>query len=320
MTTETSSTQRCGFVAIFGAPNAGKSTLLNCLLGQKLSITSPKPQTTRTRVLGILSHKKAQICLLDTPGIFSPRGRMDRAMVGTAWQSLQDADVALLIVDVVRGLDSKTRQIIEQLKKDERKVDLVLNKVDQLAKIKILPVATELYNTGIFNETFMISAKNGDGISDLKKYLAKKMPVADWVFPADQLTDMPSSLVASEITREQLYHQLGQELPYAAAILPTGWEEHKDGSVKITQNIIVMRDGQKAIVLGKGGAQLKQLGVSARRALEAFFGRKVHLFLDVVVEPDWQDKRAYYHIFGFDTPGDKKGMPAKDQAVEEPDT
>lgn len=292
---------RCGFVAIIGAPNAGKSTLLNGLLGQKLAITSPKPQTTRNRILGILNHKKTQICLLDTPGIFAPRGRLDRAMVGVAWQSLQDADVVLVIVDVVRGLDPKTRQIIQQLQQDKRQAVLVLNKVDQLAKVKILPVATELFATGIFTDSFMVSAKNGDGVKDLKNFLAERMPPNDWFFDADQLTDMPSALVASEITREQLYHQLAQELPYAAAVLPTGWEEKADGSVKITQQIVVMRDGQKNIVVGKGGAQLKQLGISARRALETFFERKVHLFLDVSVDADWQDKRSYYQLFGFDT-------------------
>jgi GTPase len=295
----------CGFAAIIGAPNAGKSTLLNMLLGQKLAITSPKPQTTRTRILGILNHKRAQICLLDTPGIFTPRGRLDRAMVGTAWQSLQDADAVLLLVDVARGFDPKTRKIIEQLQQEKRQAVLVLNKIDQVAKIKMLPVATELFDTGAFSTTFMVSAKNGDGVTDLKKYLAQQMPAGDWLFAPDQLTDMPSSLVASEITREQLYHQLAQELPYAAAVLPTGWEDKPDGSIKITQQIIVQREGQKGIVVGKGGAQLKQLGVSARRALEVFFGRKVHLFLDVAVEPEWQDKRGYYQIFGFDTKSHK---------------
>ncbi len=300
--TATKTGQRCGFVAIIGAPNAGKSTLLNCLLGQKLSITSPKPQTTRTRVLGILNWRKAQMCLLDTPGIFAPRGRLDRAMVGAAWQSLQDADVVLLLVDAARGFDPKTRAIIKQLQQEKRDAVLVLNKVDQLAKVKILPVATELFDTGAFSESFMISAKNGDGVADLKKFLASKMPPGNWIYDADALTDMPSALVASEMTREQLYHQLAQELPYAAAVLPTTWEEKTDGSVVIGQKIVVLRDGQKAIVVGKGGAQLKQLGISARRALEGFFGRKVHLRLEVSVEPDWQEQRAYYQIFGFDTP------------------
>ena len=300
MTETTGSRTYCGFVSIIGAPNAGKSTLLNTLLGQKLAITSPKPQTTRNRILGILTQRKAQICLLDTPGIFAPRDRLDRAMVGAAWQSIEDADVILVIVDVARGFDPKTKAIIAQLKERQQTAVLVLNKVDQLAKVKILPVATELFDTGLFTESFMISAKNGDGIGDLKKYLARKMPVAPWIFPADQLTDMPSALVASELTREQLYHQLAQELPYAAAVLPTSWEEKADGSVTIGQKIVVLREGQKGIVVGKGGAQLKQLGISARRALEAFLGRKVHLLLEVAVEPDWQEQRAYYQLFGFD--------------------
>lgn len=296
----TRAVKRCGFAAIVGAPNAGKSTLLNALLGQKLAITSPKPQTTRTRILGILNHRQAQICLLDTPGIFAPRSRLDRAMVGAAWQSLEDADAVLLVVDAERGLDAKTQRLIEQFGKENKQAALVLNKVDALPKPQILPLAQRLFATGIFTDSFMISAKHGDGLGALKTFLAGRMPAGDWLFAPDEITDMPSSLIASEITREQLYHQLAQELPYAAAVLPTGWEERPDGSVRLAQKLVVQRPGQKAIVLGKGGAQLKQLGIAARRALEAFFGRKVHLALEVAVEPDWQEDGAYYRIFGFD--------------------
>ncbi len=296
----TRAVKRCGFAAIVGAPNAGKSTLLNALLGEKLAITSPKPQTTRTRILGILNHRKAQICLLDTPGMFAPRSRLDRAMVGAAWQSLEDADAILLVVDAVRGLDAKTQRIVEQFSKEKKQAVLVLNKVDALPKPQILPVAQQLFDAGIFSDSFMISAKYGDGLGALKTFLAERMPVGDWLFAPDEITDMPSSLIASEITREQLYHQLAQELPYAAAVLPTGWEDRADGSVRLTQKLVVLRPGQKAIVLGKGGAQLKQLGIAARRALEEFFGRKVHLMLEVAVEPDWQEDGAYYRIFGFD--------------------
>jgi GTP-binding protein Era len=289
----------CGFVAIIGAPNAGKSTLLNTLLGQKLAITSPKPQTTRSRILGILTQKQTQICLLDTPGIFAPKGRLDRAMVGAAWAALEDADAVCLIVDAGQGYDGKTRQIVQQLLKDERRVILVLNKVDAVAKLKILPLATELNATGVFTETFMISAKTGDGVKELKKYLAEAMPEGEWLFDADQLTDMPSSMVASEITREQIYHQLAQELPYVAAVVPVAWEDYKNGSVRIDQKIIVMRDGQKSIVIGNKGERLKLLGTASRHALEEFFGRKVHLFLEVAVEPGWQEKRGYYQMFGM---------------------
>jgi GTPase len=290
----------CGFVAIVGAPNAGKSTLLNRLLGQKLAIVSAKPQTTRTRLLGILNEGQTQICMLDTPGIFAPKNRLDRAMVGMAWQSLAHADAILLLLDATRGYDGKTRKIIERLQQEKRQALLVLNKIDAMAKAEILPLAQELFASGIFTESFMISAKNGDGVGDLKRYLGTAMPAGDWLFAADQLTDMPSSLVAAEITREQLYHQLAQELPYAAAVIPTGWHEQKDGSLRIEQQITVMRDTQRAIVIGKGGERLKQIGTAARLELNKFFGRTVHLFLDVVVEPDWQNQRGFYRMFGFD--------------------
>ena len=293
---------RCGFVAIIGAPNAGKSTLLNTLLGQKLAITSPKPQTTRARILGILTQKQTQIGLLDTPGIFAPKGRLDRAMVGAAWQALDDANVVCLLVDAAHGFDAKTRQIVKQLEKESRRAVLVLNKVDLVAKPKILPLVNELNATGIFTDIFMISAKTGDGIKELKKFLAAAMPPGAWLFDADQLTDMPSSMVAGEITREQIYLQLAQELPYAAAVVPVKWEEYKNGSVRIEQKIIVLRDGQKSIVIGKKGERLKLLGTASRHALEEFFGRKVHLFLEVAVEPDWQQQRGYYQMFGMITP------------------
>ena len=295
-------TTHCGFVAIIGAPNAGKSTLLNTLLGQKLAITSPKPQTTRARILGILTQKQTQICLLDTPGIFAPKGRLDRAMVGAAWQALDDANVVCLLVDAVHGFDAKTRQIVKQLQKESRRAVLVLNKVDMVAKPKILPLVTELNATGQFTDIFMISAKTGDGIKELKKFLAEAMPFGAWLFDADQLTDMPSSMVASEITREQIYQQLAQELPYAAAVVPVAWEDYKNGSVRIAQKIIVLRDGQKSIVIGKKGERLKLLGTASRHALEELFGRKVHLFLEVAVEPDWQQQRGYYQMFGMVTP------------------
>ncbi|MEJ0063186.1 MAG: GTPase Era [Alphaproteobacteria bacterium] len=290
---------RCGFAAIIGAPNAGKSTLLNTLLGQKLAIVSPKPQTTRTRILGITVVGKAQIGLLDTPGIFDPKEKLDRAMVGAAWQALDEANCILLMVDAARGYDLKTQKIVAQLQKQERKAVLALNKIDQTAKPDILPLTQELSATGLFTDIFMISAKTGDGVATLKKHIAAAMPEGEWMFDPELVTDMPSSLVACEITREQLYLQLSQELPYAAAVIPTAWEDRKDGSVRIEQKIVVARDGQKAIVIGKGGAQLKKIGSEARGELEKFFRRKVHLFLNVAVEPSWREQRGYYQMLGM---------------------
>lgn len=288
----TAAATSCGFAAIAGAPNAGKSTLLNCLLGRKLAITSPKPQTTRTRILGILTWRRAQICLLDTPGIFAPRGKFDRAMVSAAWQSMQEADMICLLVDAARGLDPKTRRIVAQLRKEKKSAVLVLNKIDLIAKAKILPLADALQASGVFTDTFMIAAKTGDGVSELKKHLATAMPPGPWQFAAGQTTDLTPDFMAAEITREQIMRQLAQELPYAAAVLPAGWEERRDGSLRIEQRILVMRDGQKAIMIGKHGAMLKRIGATARRALEKSFGRKVHLFLEVEIEPDWQLRRG----------------------------
>ena len=294
--------QRCGYVALVGAPNAGKSTLLNLLVGTKLSIVTPKVQTTRSRVLGIAIRGGAQLIFVDTPGIFAPKRRLDRAMVAAAWAGAEDADIVVLLVDAARGFDDDTRGIVEKLKNSQRRAVLALNKIDLVPREKLLPLADELSKAGAFERVFMISSTAGDGTGDLADYLAGAVPEAPWLYPEDQLTDLPQRLLAAEITREQLYLQLHQELPYAAAVETEQWEERKDGSVKISQVIHVQREGQKAIVLGKGGAQVKKIGAAARAELEKLLERRVHLFLFVRVTEDWAEDRARYQAMGLDYP------------------
>jgi GTP-binding protein Era len=297
--------KRAGFVAIVGAPNVGKSTLLNRLVGTKVSIVSPKVQTTRSRILGICIEGPAQVIFIDTPGIFKPRRRLDRAMVAAAWGGARDADDILLLVDanlVVsrRGLDGDTRTIIKRLKKSGRKVTLAINKVDLVAKPKLLEMAAELDATGVFPDIFMISAEKGDGVPDLMAFLSARVPAGPWLFPEDQISDMPGRLTAAEITREKLYLQLHQELPYAAAVETEDWKEQDDGSVRIEQIIYVERPTQKAIVLGKGGARIKALGQAAREELEEIFERRVHLFLFVKVREKWGDDPERYRDLGLE--------------------
>ena len=289
-----------GFVAILGAPNAGKSTLLNHLVGQKVSIVSPKAQTTRMRIVGVLTEEDTQVGLIDTPGIFAPKRRLDRSMVQAAWQALVDADVLVLLVDATARQDEKTDAIIEELRKKDQRVTVALNKVDKVKPEKLLPLAQKLNDTGIVDEIFMISALKGDGVDDLKKYLMKKMPKSPWLFDKDQLSDLSSRLLAAEITREQLYRQLQQELPYAATVVPESWEEKKDGSVKITQTILVERENHRPIVLGKGGSRIKSIGQMAREEIQQLTGQKVHLFLEVKVDEKWQDKSEFYRMFGLE--------------------
>jgi GTPase len=290
-----------GFAAILGAPNAGKSTLLNQLVGEKVSIVSDKAQTTRMRVVGVLTEGNVQIALIDTPGIFAPRGRLDKAMVRTAWQSLDNADAVVLIADAAAHQpDARTEAILEALKKRKARVTLVLNKVDKVKPAKLLPLAERLNETGLFEDTFMISALTGDGVEDLKKHLIAKMPKGPWLFPEDQLTDLSERLWAAEITREQVFRQLHDELPYAATVVPEAWEERKDGSVAIRQTIIVMRPNHRAIVLGKNGARIKAIGQAAREEMTRSLGRKVHLFLEVKADERWQDRTEYYRLFGLE--------------------
>jgi GTP-binding protein Era len=291
---------RAGFVAIVGAPNVGKSTLLNQLVGAKVSIVSPKVQTTRTRVLGICIEGAAQVIFIDTPGIFRPRRRLDRAMVAAAWGGTADADEILLLVDSAKRIDKDTAAIIGKLKQAERKSVLVINKVDLVKKPALLALAKELNETGFFTDTFMISAETGDGVRDLMAFLAARIPAGPWLFPEDQLSDMPGRLTAAEITREQLYLQLHQELPYAMAVETETWQEQDDGSVRIEQVVYVERQSQKAIVLGKGGSRIKSLGETARKELEEILEHRVHLFLFVKVREKWGDDPERYRDLGLD--------------------
>lgn len=293
-------TQRCGLVAVVGAPNAGKSTLVNALVGQKVAIVSPKAQTTRTRLMGVAIAGEAQILLVDTPGIFEPRRRLDRAMVAAAWGGTQDADLIALVIDASSGLRHKVDALVDEVaKRDEPKL-LVLNKVDITPKEKLLELAAGL-NDRLKPETiFMISATTGDGVADLKQALAARVPEGPWHFPEDQVSDATDRMLAAEVTREQLYLQLHAELPYDSAIETEKYEERKDGSVAIHQQILVARDSQKAIMLGKRGARLKEIGSRAREELSALLGRKVHLFLHVKVNPKWEEDRGLYRDIGLD--------------------
>jgi GTP-binding protein Era len=297
----TKKTRRCGFVGIIGAPNAGKSTLINKLVGAKVSIVSPKVQTTRTRVMGIVNKGDTQIVFVDTPGIFAPRKRLDRAMVSAAWQGAADAEIVLLIAEVARGkINEDTRAIIDKLKKQDRKVILVLNKIDTVEKEKLLKISSELFETGMFTDIYMISALSGDGVDRLLLDITAKMPEGPWMFNEDQISDMPMRLLAAEITREKIFLQLKEELPYASTVETETWQEFDNGSVKISQIIYVMRDTQKAIILGKGGAQIKKIGEAARLELEEILERRVHLSLFVKVRENWGDDPDRYREWGLD--------------------
>ncbi|WP_448192819.1 GTPase Era [Azospirillum sp. sgz301742] len=293
---------RCGFVALVGAPNAGKSTLLNAMIGQKVSIVSPKVQTTRSRVLGITIEGDSQLLFVDTPGIFTPKKRLERAMVAAAWQGANDADLVGVLVDTSRrGIDDDTRGIIEALKEQQRPAILILNKIDLVKhRENLLALTAELNDAGVFTDTFMVSASNGDGVQDLRRFLAARMPEGPWLYPEDQISDMPMRLLAAEVTREKLFLQLHQELPYAATVETEEWEEFDDGSVKIRQIVYVQRESQKAIVLGKGGARIKQIGQSARTELSEFLERRVHLMLFVKVRENWTEDPERYSVWGLD--------------------
>lgn len=294
---------RCGFVALVGAPNAGKSTLLNLMVGSKVSIVTPKVQTTRSRIIGICMAKdQTQIIFLDTPGIFKPKRRLERAMVTAAWSGAHDADLVVLLVDVKRRFDGDTARIIKGLKARKRRAVLALNKIDGTRRETLLPLAAELNETGVFSDSFMISALKGDGVDDLRDFLAKRMPAGPWLYPEDQLSDIPLRLLAAETTREKLFLRLHQELPYALGVETESWEERKDGSVRIGQVIYVLRDSHKPIVLGKGGRQIKAVGQAARLELEAFLGQRVHLFIHVKVAPKWTDDPARYRDMGLEFP------------------
>ena len=301
MSAAPASATRCGYVAIVGAPNAGKSTLLNTMVGAKVSIVSPKVQTTRSRVLGIAIQGAAQLVFVDTPGIFQPRRRLDRSMVRAAWQGAADADLVLLLVDAAqKGIDDDSRAILAGLAKARRTAILGLNKVDLIRPERLLTFAAELNASGTFDATFMISALTGDGVGDLLDHLAGRLPPGPWHYPEDQLSDMPQRLLAAELTREQLFLQLHRELPYALTVESESWEEFKDGSAKVNQVIFVRKDSQKAIVLGHGGQRIKAVREAAQAELEAMLGRPVHLFLYVKVRENWQDDRERYRELGLD--------------------
>lgn len=289
----------CGVVAVVGAPNAGKSSLVNALVGQKVAIVSPKVQTTRTRLMGIAIEGGAQIILVDTPGIFQPKRRLDRAMVHAAWEGASGADIVVLVVDGKRGISDDTDAILGALANRAEPKMLVITKVDIAPKERLLPLAAEANRRVDFTETMMVSAVTGDGIEDLKTTLAAAMPAGPWHFPEDQVSNITTRLLAAEVTREQLYRQLHEELPYASTVETELWEEQKNGSVKIHQLILVQRDTQKAIVLGKNGTRIKAIGSAARAELETMLERRVHLFLNVKVKPDWADDRETYRDMGL---------------------
>ena len=300
---------RCGFVALLGAPNTGKSTLANALTGAKVSIVSPRVQTTRTRVLGIVmvgsGPEATQVILVDTPGIFEPKRRLDRAMVAAAWQGAADADLIALLVDArrcARQTDADTAGIIDGLVREKRGAILLLNKIDLLKRDRLLAIADRMNGEGPFTETFMISALTGSGTGDVLAHCAAHLPAGPHLFPEDQLSDMPERLLAAEITREKLYLRLYRELPYALTVETEKWEELRDGSVRIEQTVYVRRDSQKSIVLGKGGQQIGKIGEAAREELETLLDRRVHLFLFVKVRDRWQDDPARYREWGLEFP------------------
>ena len=293
----TESATRAGFVAVIGAPNAGKSTLVNALVGQKVAIVSAKAQTTRSRLMGIAIHDRAQVLLVDTPGIFEPRRRLDRAMVAAAWTGAQDADLILLVIDA----SEKVRdEVLEGLEKREHPLFLALNKIDLVKKEKLLALSAGLTERLNPEKVFMISATQGDGVPDLKQALADAMPEGPWLYPEDEVSDATDRMIAAELTREQVVNQLHEELPYATAIETETWEDRPDGSTVIRQQILVERDSQKAIVIGKGGRRLKAIGAAAREEIAQHLGRPVHLFLHVKVNPRWDEDRGLYREIGLE--------------------
>jgi GTP-binding protein Era len=288
---------RAGFVAVIGAPNAGKSTLVNALVGQKVAIVSPKAQTTRSRLMGIAIHERAQVLLVDTPGIFAPKRRLDRAMVAAAWTGAQDADLILLVIDA----SAKIRdEIIEGLGQRDQPLFLALNKIDRVKKPELLALAADLTARLSPDKIFMVSATLGDGVADVKQALADAMPEGPWLYPEDDVSDATDRMIAAELTREQIVNQLHQELPYATAIETETWEDRPDGSTAIRQQILVERDSQKAIVIGKGGSRLKRIGQGAREEIARHLGRPVHLFLHVKVNPKWDEDRGLYREIGLE--------------------
>ena len=293
---------RCGFVAVIGAPNVGKSTLVNALVGGKVTIVSPKVQTTRSLVRGITLAGRAQLIFVDTPGLFAPRRRLERAMVTTAWAGAKDADVAVLVVDAKRGLDAEADAILARLAGLAVPKALALNKIDLVAKPVLLALARTANERVAFAATFMISALKGDGLADLKAWLAREVPLGPWLYPEDQMSDAPLRSLAAEITREKLFLRLHQELPYRSTVETEAWKEQPDGSVRIEQTIYVERDSQRKIVLGKGGQMIRAIGSEARKEIAALIGQPVHLFLFVKIREGWADDPERYREMGLEFP------------------
>ena len=301
----TSEQTRCGFAAIIGAPNAGKSTLVNQLVGAKVTIVSRKVQTTRMPVRGIVIEGPSQIILVDTPGIFAPKRRLDRAMVGAAWGGASDADMVVLLVDAVAGVTKDVERILAQLKNHHGHAILVLNKVDQLRdKTELLPLVEALSRDVTFNDTLMISALNGEGVTTLKTHLAERMPKGPWLFPPDDISDLPIRVLAAELTREKIYDRLHQELPYAITVETTEWKKLRDKSVRVEQTIFVERESQKKIVIGRGGQAIQAVSSQSRAELAEIVGVPVHLFLFVKVRDNWADDPERYREMGLDFPRD----------------
>ena len=296
-------TTRCGLIAILGAPNAGKSTLVNRLAGSKVTIVSPKPQTTRFRVRAVVMRGESQLVLVDTPGIFTPRRRLDRAMVAAAWGGAQDADISLLIVDARAGLTEPLRGIIEKLGKTRRPIWLVLNKTDLIPREQLLPLTAELHNLLPFAETFMISAEKGEGLDRLLDRLAEAVPPGPYLFPEDDLTDLPNRMLAAEIVREQILRQTHQEVPHHASVETETWTEKPDGSVRIDCTIYIARASQKAILIGDKGSRIREIGRLARLELTKLLERPVHLFLNVKEKPDWDETAARIRAIGLEDAG-----------------
>ncbi len=297
------SNSACGFVALIGEPNAGKSTLLNRMVGAKVSIVTHKVQTTRTRIRGVAIEGEAQLVFIDTPGLFRPRRRLDRAMVSAAWSGAADADVVVLLIEAHRGLTEGVAAIIETLK--ERRIEgqvvaLAINKIDRVKSEALLALTTELNASYDFAATFMISAEKGHGVDTLKTWLADQVPPGPWHYPEDQIADLPLRMIAAEITREKLTLRLHQELPYQLTVETEKWEERKDGSVRIDQLIYVTREGHRGIALGPKGETMKAIGIAAREEISAFLGRKVHLFTQVKVRPGWLEDAERYREMGLD--------------------
>lgn len=295
-------TTRAGFVALIGEPNAGKSTLLNRMVGAKVSIVTHKVQTTRARLRGVAMEGDAQLIFVDTPGLFRPRRRLDRAMVAAAWTGAADADVVVLLIEAHRGLTEGVQAILDGLREKGggRPVALAINKIDRVRSEVLLGLAEEMNAAFDFSETFMISAEKGHGVDDLRAWLARTVPEGPWLYPEDQIADLPMRMIAAEITREKLTLRLHQELPYQLTVETESWDERKDDSVRIEQLVYVVRDGHKGIVLGSKGETIKAVGQAARAELEEFLGRKVHLFLQVKVRPGWQDEAERYSAIGLD--------------------